>query len=281
MVAAEKLPQAKLLYLNVPFFTARTIFYFVTWGLLAWFFLKQSLRQDASGDPVATRRMEKASPLAMILFGLTVTFASFDWLMSLEPAWVSTIFGLYFFAGAVVGALATLVLFALALQWAGIARRTITVEHYHELGKLLLGFIIFWGYMAFSQYLLIWYANIPEESVWYLTRQTDPWAWITVALLFVHLLIPFLGLLSRDVKRRGLLLGIWAAWILVAHWLDVYWLVMPTFAPDRLPLGMIDVCCITAVGCLFLAGIVWTAQNRSLVALGDPRLDESLAYENP
>jgi hypothetical protein len=200
--------------------------------------------------------------------------------MSLEPEWCSTIFGLYFFAGAVVSALAALVLFALVLQSAGMARHAITVEHYHELGKLLLGFIIFWGYMASSQYLLIWYANIPEESVWYLARQTGPWVWITVGLLLVHLLIPFLGLLSREVKRQKMLLGIWAVWMLVAHWLDIYWLVMPTLALDRLPLGAIDVCCIVGIGCLFLAGLVWTARNRSLVPLGDPRLEESLTFEN-
>ncbi len=280
IVAADKLLQEKLPYLNLPFFTARAVFYFVVWGLLAWFFFKHSTRQDDSGNPALTRRMEKAAPVAMILFGLTLTFASFDWLMSLEPLWFSTIFGLYYFAGAVVGALAALILLALALQRGGIVRQMITIEHYHELGKLLLGFIIFWGYMAFSQYLLIWYANIPEESVWYLARQTGPWAWLTVGLLLVHLLIPFLGLLSREVKRRKMLLGIWAVWMLVAHWLDIYWLVMPTFAPERLPFGMIDLCCIMAVGCLFLAGIVHTAGACKLVPIGDPRLGESLAFEN-
>jgi hypothetical protein len=244
------------------------------------FFLNRSKRQDDSGNPALTRHMEFAAPMAMILFALTVTFASFDWLMSLEPAWFSTIFGLYYFAGSVVGALAALILFALLLQGCRMVRQTITVEHYHELGKLLLGFVIFWGYMAFSQYLLIWYANIPEESVWYLARQTGPWAWIAVGLLFGHLLIPFLGLLSREAKRRKMLLGIWAAWLLLAHWIDIFWLVMPTFALDRLPLGMMDVCCIAAVGCLYLAGVVWTARSCALVPLGDPRMDESLAFEN-
>lgn len=278
-IADSELLQRKAVYLNLPFFTARAFFYFVVWGVSAWFFLRQSARQDESGDPELTRRMERWSPAAMILFGLTVTFASIDWLMSLEPEWFSTIFGLYVFAGAVVAGIASLILMAIALQACGLVARVITVEHYHDLGKLLLGFVVFWGYMAFSQYMLIWYANIPEESVWYLARQSGPWVWITVGLLFGHLLIPFVFLLPREVKRRKMLLGACAVWLLVVHWIDVYWLVMPTFAPDRLPFGMIDVCCIVGLGCLFLAGIVRIARGRNLIPTKDPRLAESLAFE--
>jgi len=279
-LAHDRLLQGKAAYLNVPFFAARAVFYFLVWGLLARFFLGHSTRQDRSGDPALTRRMEKAAPAALILFGLTVTFASFDWLMSIEPLWFSTIFGLYYFAGSVVGFLAALVLFAVVLQGGGLLRRAITAEHYHDLGKLLLGFIVFWGYMAFSQYMLIWYANIPEESVWYLARQTGPWAWVSVGLLFGHLLIPFLGLLPREAKRRKMYLGAWAAWMLVAHWIDLYWLVMPSFAPQHLPFGAMDVCCIAGLGCLFLAGTLRTARACELAPLGDPRLGESLAFEN-
>lgn len=279
-ITDDHLLRGKLPYLNLPFFTVRAVGYFLVWGLLAWFFWRQSTRQDRSGDPDLTRRMEKTSPVAMILFGLTLSFASFDWLMSIEPLWFSTIFGLYYFAGAVVGVLAALVLFALALQKGGMVQQAITVDHYHELGKLLLGFIVFWGYMAFSQYMLIWYANIPEETVWYLARQTGPWTYVTLGLLFGHLLIPFLGLLPREAKRRKTVLGIWCVWILVAHWVDIYWLVMPTFAPECLPFGAIDFCCITAVGCLFAAGVVRTAGVCNLIPLRDPRLSEALTLNN-
>jgi hypothetical protein len=279
-IAGNEVLQEKLAYLNLPFFTIRATFYFLVWGLLAGSFLRQSTRQDTSGDPALTERMERASPAALILFALTVSFASIDWLMSIEPMWSSTIFALYYFAGAVVAALAALILLAIALQAGGLVQRSITVEHYHDLGKLLLGFIVFWGYMAFSQYMLIWYANIPEESVWYLARQTGPWTWITLGLLFGHLLIPFLGLLPREVKRRKMLLGGWAAWMLAAHWIDIYWLVMPTFAPDRLPFGLLDVCCMVALACLFAAGTLRIAHGRSLIPTQDPRLDESLAFEN-
>ncbi len=280
LVAASSLLQWKSPYLNLPFFTVRAVIYFSIWGILAGFFLRQSTLQDVTGGAEITRRMEKVSPAALILLGLSVTFASFDWLMSLQPEWFSTIFGLYYFSGSIVAAMAALILFALALQSRGYVAGAITVEHYHDLGKLLLGFVIFWGYMAFSQYMLIWYANIPEESVWYLQRQTGPWVWVGVGLLFGNLLIPFLGLLPREVKRRKMLLGAWAVWLLVFHWIDIYWLVMPTFAPNRLPFGAMDACCIIAVGCLFSAGIVRTARNRKLIPTKDPRLEESLSFEN-
>jgi hypothetical protein len=279
-VAGDALLQWKSPYLNGPFFAARAVGYFVVWALLARFYFATSVRQDVSGDPELTRRMEKFSPVALILFGLTVTFAAFDWLMSLDPKWFSTIYGLYYFSGCAVAAVAALILLAMAVQGRGQAVREITTEHYHDLGKLLLGFIVFWGYMAFSQYMLIWYANIPEETVWYLTRQTGFWVWVTLALLFGHLLIPFLGLLSREMKRRKALLGFWAAWMLVVHWVDLYWLVMPGLFPERPPFGIMDVCCIVGLGCLFVAGIVRTAGRCSPVAMKDPRLGESVGFGN-
>ncbi len=292
-VAGDELLRHKSAYLNGPFFAARAVFYFLAWGAAAWWLLRTSVRQDVSGDPALTRRMERAAPAAMILFALTTTFAAFDWLMAIEPHWFSSIFGVYFFAGSVVGGLSAMILFA----WSVSSRGTVpfspkqksgqypsgsfTVEHFHDLGKLLLGFVVFWGYMAFSQYLLIWYANIPEESVWYLARQTGDWRWVSVALLVAHLLIPFLGLLSRDVKRCTMLLSFWAIWLLAAHWLDLYWLVMPSALPGRVPFGILEIGCTAGLGCLFAAGVARTACRTRLVPVGDPRLGESLAFENP
>ena len=133
-----------------------------------------------SGDANLTLRMERVSYPALLLFAVTITFAAFDWIMSLTPHWYSTIFGVYYFAGAVVGFLAAVILALITLQKTGHLTSTVTLEHYHELGKLLFAFIVFWGYIAFSQYMLIWYANIPEETVWYLPRQKAEW--ITVSL---------------------------------------------------------------------------------------------------
>ncbi len=267
-------------YLNLPFFLIRCIAYFAVWGILAYVFLSGSRRQDDTGEPELTSRLEKFSAPAIILFGVTVSFASFDLLMSLDPLWFSTIFGLYYFSGAVVGGLSATILLCLGLQRSGRLSSSITADHYHELGKLLLGFIVFWGYMAFSQYMLIWYANIPEETTWYLARQTGPWVGVTLFLLFGHLLVPFFGLLPRNVKRDRVVLGAWAGWMLVAHWVDIYWLVMPSLSPDRLPFGLTDVGCLVGLGALFLAGALQMAGDRPLVPLKDPRLHEALAYHN-
>jgi len=279
-VAGSELLQVKTPYLNPAFFGVRALVYFLVWWCLGRYYLGRSVQQDVSGDPELTIRMERRSPAALILFAVTVTFAAFDWLMSLEPEWFSTIYGVYFFSGAVVGGLATLILAAIGLQAAGYLRDSITTEHYHDLGKLLFAFVVFWGYIAFSQYMLIWYANIPEETTWYLARQSGPWVWLSLVLLFSHLLIPFFGLLSREAKRRKAILGFWAAWLLAAHWLDLYYLVMPSLCGGRLPLGAIDACLLVGVGGIYAAGVFRVASACALVPQRDPRLAESLAFEN-
>ncbi len=272
--------QGKQAYLNLPFFTFRAIVFFGVWGGLTWFFWRKSLEQDESGDVSLSLRMERVSYPALILFALTVTFAAFDWIMSLTPVWFSTILGVYYFSGAVVGVLATVILLLIGLQASGRLTRTVTTEHYHELGKLLFAFVVFWGYIAFSQYMLIWYANIPEETEWYLPRQEGGWIAVSVILLFAHLLIPFLGLMSREAKRRKGVLGFWAVWLLVVHWIDVQYLVMPSFSEEGLPFGLIDVCCVIGLGLIYFAGILTIAGNRALVPTRDPRMGESLGFEN-
>jgi hypothetical protein len=279
-VAADPLLQHKAAYLNAEFFAARAVFYFIVWGWSARFFLLKSTEQDESANPRLTEQMERFSPVALLLFAVTVTFAAFDWLMSLEPTWFSTIFGLYYFSGAALGFIATVILMAMWLQASGRIGSQITTEHYHDLGKFLLTFVVFWGYIAFSQYMLIWYANIPEETVWYLARQTGGWMWVSVVLLFGQLLIPFFGLISRWAKRWKFSLGFWAAWLMVMHWIDIYWLVMPNCSPENPSFGLIDVACIVGIGGLYLAGLLWTSRRRSLVPIGDPRLEESLEFEN-
>ncbi len=280
LAGRSELIQHKQAYLNVPFFVVRSAIYLAVWTLLARFFLTRSLQQDESGDPALTLRMERVSYPALLLLAATITFASFDWIMSLEPEWFSTIFGIYYFSGAAVGSLAVTILLLVLLQNAGKLTETVTVEHYHDLGKLLLAFVVFWGYIAFSQYMLIWYANIPEETTWYLDRQTSAWVGVSLGLLFGHLLVPFLGLLPREAKRRKAVLGFWAIWLLVFHWVDLYWLVMPSFDAYSLPLGLVDLCLLVGLGGLYLAGVLRIAGRRPLVPLKDPRLAEALAFEN-
>ena len=280
IVAASEVLRHKAAYLDAEFFAVRAVFYFAVWGWLGRYFLSRSVAQDVSGDPELTRKMERMSAPALLLLALTLTFASFDWLMSLEPAWFSTIFGVYFFSGAAVGFLAAVILLLLFLQAAGRLSASVTIEHYHDLGKMLFGFVVFWGYIAFSQYLLIWYANIPEETTWYLPRQTGVWRSVSLVLLLANLLIPFFGLLSRAAKRNRLVLGFWAVWLLAAHWIDMYYLVMPSLGLARLPLGPIEIGLLVGMGSLYLAGLLLTAGQRSLVPLADPRLEEALTFEN-
>jgi hypothetical protein len=280
--------RAKAAYLAPGFFGIRSAVYLAVWWGLARFYLGRSLEQDRSGDPNLTLRMERWSPAALLLYAFTVTFASFDWLMSLSPRWFSTIFGVYFYSGAAVAFFAAIILLAMLLQRSGRLTGSITVEHYHDLGKLMFAFVVFWGYMAFSQYLLIWYANIPEETEWYSARQAGPWAWVSVGLLFAGLLIPFAGLLSRHAKRWKPSLAFWAAWLLAAHWLDLYWIVMPNLGghiaghagATPWPPGPIDLSLFLGLGGVYLAGLVHVAGRRPLLPTADPRRGESLAFEN-
>ena len=271
---------ARAAYLNVPFFVARCAVYLAVWGALGRFFLRRSLAQDASGDPTLSVTMRRWSAPAMIAFALTLSFAAIDLLMSLDPGWYSTIFGVYYFAGAAAGVYALLPLAAFLLQRAGFLRRSVTVEHYHDLGKLLFGFVVFWAYIAFSQYMLQWYANLPEETHWFVARQTHGWGWVGLALVFGHFLLPFVALLSRAPKRRPRLLAAVAAWVLVMHWVDLYWLVMPAASPGSPLPRLVDLTVTVGLTALLVAAAAFVARGRALVPERDPRLAESLAFEN-
>lgn len=268
-------------YLNVPFFVVRAIVFLGLWWLVGRYLLARSSEQDASGDLGLTLRLERASAPALVVLAATVTLAAFDWIMSLDARWYSTIFGVYYFSGAMVGVLAILPLAAMGLQVAGRLRGVITVEHYHDLGKLLFAFVVFWGYIAFSQYLLIWYGNIPEETQWYRQRLSEGWEKLALVLLVGHLVLPFFGLLSRFAKRRTKVLAFWSAWLLAMHWLDLYWLIMPA-AGDAVSFSgvMVDLLLAGGMGAWYLAAAARLAAPRCLVPRRDPRLVESLVFEN-
>lgn len=273
---------AKTGYLNVKFFVIRALLYFAVWGALSVFFLRKSVQQDESKAIGHSAKMEKLSPLSLFLLGFTVTFAAFDWIMSLEPSWYSTIYGVLLFASSMVAALALNIFLSLTLQKHGVLSRSIGVDHFHDLGKLLFGFIVFWAYVAFSQLLLIWYASIPEETTYYHLRwESSSWKAYSMFILFGHFLVPFLFLLSRNVKRNLPLLKLGAGWMLFMHVVYIYWLVMPYYRPGgeaRLQIGMMDVACL-----LFVVGAGWTwillqMKKVSLLPSGDPRLQRSLEF---
>ena len=279
-VAADPLLRAKEAWLNVPFFFVRTAIYFGVWTVLSLWFYKRSVAQDRTGDPRTTIRLETTSTAALVLFAFTTTFFAFDYIMSLTPHWASTIFGVYFFAGCVLGFFALLTVLAYTVQSAGGLRNVISHEHYHDLGKLVFAFIVFWAYIGFSQYMLIWYANLPEETVWLKARQSGSWTSVSVLLLFGHFIVPFLALLSRNIKRRRVALVSGAAWMLAMQWVDVYWLVMPSRFPGSAALSPMDVLIALGIGGLFFAAVFRRMSAQALMPVQDPRLPESMSFEN-
>jgi hypothetical protein len=269
----------KLGYLNKGFFFLRAIVYLAVWVGLARVFLRTSVQQDESGDHEITRKLQKYSPVALILFALTLTFAAIDWMKSMDPHWYSTMWGVYYFAGCVVGIFATLAILVLWLQRDGYVRKVINTEHYHDIGKLLFGFVVFWTYIAFSQYFLQWYANIPEEQLWFYHRAHGGWDTVGKVIVVGHFFIPFFFLLPRAIKRNPKTLLLGAAWMLVIHYVDLFFVVMPVYT-DHFSFTVVDLLTLVGVVGLFLAAFTYLAARSELIPRKDPRLPESLGFEN-
>jgi hypothetical protein len=267
-------------FLNVPFFLIRALIYFGSWSFIAVMYYRQSRIQDANGDPGISARLRRLAGPSIIVLALTSSFASVDWIMSLTPHWYSTMFGVYFFAGAFVGFIALLSILAVAMRRAGLLDTLITTEHLHDLGKFLFAFTAFWAYIAFSQFFLIWYANLPEETIWFKARLEGSWKTVTILLMIGHFGIPFLYLMGRAVKRRDSTLAVGGVWLLLMHFLDLYWQIMPTLHPEGIRPSILDVAAFLAVGGGFVAAAGWLMRKQALVPIRDPRIDESLAFEN-
>ncbi|MBA4031255.1 MAG: quinol:cytochrome C oxidoreductase [Planctomyces sp.] len=278
-VADHPLVQVKASYLNSGWFTVRAVLYFSIWILITRFLLKNSLRQDQTADPSITIKLEERGGPLIFLFALSSTFAAIDWMMSLSPEWYSTIFGVYYFAGAMVGSFALLNLLIILLQQPGGLLSPITTEHRHDTAKFLFGFTCFWAYIGFSQYMLIWYANIPEETLWFQPRQNGGWEYVSLVLIFGHFFIPFFLLLRRQFKRSKGQLAFVACWLLVMHYIDLYWLIYPQFSTTPV-FGLVELGTWIGLVGLFFAALVKSAGQQSLLPLNDPRLDESLRFHN-
>lgn len=279
-VAHDHLLQEKSPYLNAPFFIIRTAIYFVIWIWLSMSFLKKSLAQDNADGITEVNGARKMSTYGVILFAVTVSFAGFDWLMSLDAHWYSTIFGVYFFSGCVVGVYSLLIVTVMFLRGKGILVREINENHYHDLGRLLFTFVVFWSYIAFSQYFLIWYANIPEETIFYAHRWIGSWKAVSVLLGVGHFLIPFLILMIRAIKRNYLSLVIMAAWMLVMHVVDIYWLVLPNLHHHGVHLSWMDLTTFIGVGGVFLWMFWRNMGANKLIPINDPRLEKSINLIN-
>lgn len=278
--ASDPIWQAKRVWFSVPFFWTRSALYLATLAVLGPWLARLSTQQDRTQDPALTFRMQAISAPGMILLGISTTFAAFDWLMSLDYRWFSAIFGVYFWINSILGSLAALILLILGFRGAGYLRRTVTIEHLHDLGKLLFAFTIFWAYIAFSQYLLIWYANQPEETLWYLRRRSEGWNDVSWFLMVAHFIVPFALLMPRTIKRNPVWLGLIAAWILAVGYLDFYWLVMPTLHPEGSQLHWLDLTTLAAIGSVFMILIARACTQYPLIPVGDPRLSESLIFQN-
>lgn len=278
--ANDPILRAKAPYLNTSFFYTRAFIFFAIWILLSSWFSSRSRAQDDSGDVNLTKKMQAMGAPAVLLFGLSITFAGFDWLMSLDPHWYSTIFGVYVFAGAAVSSLSALALINIRLQEAGLLSKVSNVEHRHDIGKLLFGFIVFWAYIGFSQFILIWYANIPEETIFYKHRWEGSWKAVSMLLLFGHFVIPFLFLLSRHVKRHMTGLKVAAVWMLAMHYIDLYWLVMPTLDHHGAHFSWIDLAGLLGPAGVASLVIALQLQKSHLYPLKDPRLTEAAAVQN-
>jgi len=279
-VAHDKILQAKQAYLNIPFFSIRALVFFAGWALFANYFFRQSVAQDTDGLKSRTLSMQKVATIGAIFYALSETFFAFDWMMSLTPHWFSTIYGLYFFAAQTVSVLSVLILLVLLLHSQGHLKKEITIEHLHDLGKLLFGFNVFWTYIAYSQWMLIWYANLGEETPFYLARMVGNWKTVSITLVIVHFVIPFFLLLSRNGKRNPFILGLSALIILLSSYFDMYWLIMPNVYKENAVFGLSDISSFLFAFGLLGFFILRSIPKAALYPLKDPRLTESLHHSN-
>jgi len=276
LVAHDPVLQHKRPYLNTPFFLVRAAVYFLVWNALTYLLNAWSLEQDRNPDPQLARRMQKLSAVGLLAYGLTITFASFDWLMSLEPHWFSTIFGVLIIGGQGLSAMAAMII---VLAW--LARRPpldriAMPTHFHDLGNLLLAFVMLWAYFAFSQYLIIWSGNLPSEITWYQHRLQTGWRVVGMALVIFHFAIPFILLLSRGVKRTADRLVQVAAGILVMRLVDLFWLIAPEFHETGIVVSWLDIVLPLAMGALWLGVFIWQLRGRAILPVHDPQFDEAL-----
>lgn len=271
----------KHFYLNKQFFLGRLIFYLLVWSWLAQKYFRWSTEQDKTKAAENTVAAQRFAPAGLALFAVTITFFGFDWFLSLSSTWYSTMFGVQIFAQASLFGMACLILLTMALRRSGILGDAVNVEHYHDMGKLLFGWIVFWGYISFAQFFLIWYSNIPDEVVWFHQRWNDnggTWKNVSIALVAIYFFVPFWFLMSRNIKRRLPLLALGAGIVAVMHVVEVYWLIMPSYGP--LAPSWLDAACLVGLSGIYFAAVLRGMEDHALIPVGDPRLERALEFEN-
>jgi len=302
-VLADPMLSAKVAYLNTSSFAVRFAVYIIVWAVFSGLFWTWSRKQDDAKTAEEAEgyayKQRFIAPLALIGFALSMTFGAFDFMMSLDPHWFSTIFGVYYFAGIALSFHAFLVIVCFFLQRGGMLRGVVTTEHYHDLGKFMFGFTVFWTYIGFSQYFLIWYANIPEETHWFQYRAHGQWLALSMLVIMGRFVLPFFLLLRRGWKRNPNYLVVMAFFVLAMQYVDMFWLIQPPFAHhaasrytaagaeelahffhNHITVTGADVGFLIGFSGLFLALFSWSLKSSKLVAIKDPRLEESLNHEN-
>jgi hypothetical protein len=280
VVAKDMILSHKKSYLEPTFFIARNLIAFLLWAFFAWKLISNSIEQDSNGDFRINMKNRVLTPIFIIFFALSFTMASYDQIMSLDPHWFSTIFGIYCFAGLFYSTLAALCLLTLYFKKQGYLQGIVNDNHLHDIGKFMFAFTVFWAYIGFSQFMLIWYANLPEETGYYLKRFSGGWMGVSIFLLVGKFLTPFFILLPRGSKRSEFRLAFVAVFMLIAQWIDVLWMVQPEFFKegprvDFFTIGM-------TLGFLGLFGLCVSRflSKHNVVAIGDPRLHESVLHHH-
>jgi hypothetical protein len=266
-------------YLNLPFFFIRAAFFFIALGTVALLMRKNSTAQDENGSPVHTVNMRKLAFAGLPIFGVSLTFAAVDWLMGLDHHWFSTMWGVYLFAGAAGSSMALLVLTVTWLKSKG-HLEVVSIEHYHIMGKWMLAFCIFWAYIGFSQYMLIWYANIPEETSYFIRRNIGTWWPLSTALVVCRFFIPFPFLLFQMTKKSNKVICFWAVWILAMQFLDLYLIVLPMLHHDGFSPSWMEISSFVGIGGVLAFVFLKLLASRNLYPHRDPRINLSIKISN-
>jgi len=277
-VALDPLLVHKTPYLNTPFFIVRMVLFFGLWLFFAKKMVGDSLAQDKTGDDSISEKQVGWGIGFLLTFALSFSLFSVDLLMSLQPHWFSTIYGVYCFAGLFQSTMATMILLIIYCRNKGLLQGYVDENHLHDLGKFMFAFTVFWAYIAYSQYMLIWYANLPEETIFFLPRVTGAWTWVSALLLIGKFVVPFLALLSRKGKRNAAYLGVLAVWILIMQYVDLYWLIYPNYNVDQPIFGVPEVLIWAGFGGAFLFMTMRFLSTHNIVPVKDPRIHESLHH---
>ena len=275
-VAADKVLAGKSPYLNANFFLIRFAVIFVLWSLFYVLFTRNSTRQDTTKDPRLTTTNIRLAAIFLPVFAISLTLTAVDWAMSLEPHWSSTIFGVYYFAGTVLASISAATYVIVRFHENGYFPK-LQRDSFYSLGALLFAFINFWAYIAFSQFLLIWYANLPEETIWFMARWKNGWEVVSVLLIVVHFVVPYVALLTQDSKMDLKRLKFMAIWILFAHLLDLYWLVMPSYS-QKVSLSWTDLAFPVLLVGLAIVVLGYKMKHNTLIPIGDPKLERGLKF---